>query len=155
MRGHSIVRLGAMTVAATGQDSLAPIVCTDVIEQDDMLARSLFFEGDGRGDRVARRDGLHKLKFLAEVDCSRPRRLRAEDRGDQRARPHPVGNDVPELVGGSKSCIQMCRIDVAGDRGEGIDVVPPDDAEAGAIAARGASPPAGRPPLRPIGFIAR
>lgn len=117
------------------EHDLAALVGAARVEQHDPPLRPLLARRDRDGDRVARRDRLQEPQLLAEIDRAGARQPGAEHGRDQRRGPHAMGDDMAELVGRGEGGVEMRRVDVAGDGGEEVDVVAPDDAhQRGALA---------------------
>ena len=107
---------GALVIAVT------PLLDPRAIAALLDLANELF---DQASDSILIADmhGSAEFEALREIDASRPRQLGAEHGGEQARSQEAVGDALLENGAGGEIVVQMDGIDVAGDIGEGEDVV--------------------------------
>ena len=75
--------------------------------------------------RFAQSDRAAEVQRLIEVDRAGSGQFGPKQRGNQRAAPHPVGDDLVEQIGLGVGLVDMGGIDVPGHDGEKLDVFAP------------------------------
>ena len=93
------------------------------VEDDVLVVVEFLLARDLDGDGVADLYRAREAQRLADVDRARPGKLGAEHRGDERAAPHAVRDDLVEHGGVRVLGIHMRRVDVARHDGEELDVL--------------------------------
>ena len=101
---------------------LSVLIGDAALQQDGFVLRLLLFHRDADHDRVADHNGTEEGERLAAINRSRSGKFRAQHRGDQRAAPHAVGDDVVEQIVAGEFRVGVDRIDVARHGREDLDV---------------------------------
>jgi hypothetical protein len=102
--------------------SLAVLVGAIALEDQAMPFLVPGLDGDRNRERVTDSNRLMKLQRLAGIDRARPGQAGAEHRRDERRAPHAVRNDALEPGRRGELGVDVLRVDVAGHRGEELDV---------------------------------
>jgi hypothetical protein len=110
------------------QDGFAILIGADGFQPDEAFLVLLLQHGHGRGDGVARKNRLGEGDGLAEIDAAGTGQGGAQNGGDQRRRPHAMGNRLAEDVLRRELGIEMGRVHIAGNEGEQFDVILGDGA---------------------------
>ena len=105
-------------------DDLQPVLVDALtVEQQVVVVLEALGTGDGDGERVTNGDRTPELEGLAHVNGARPRKLGAENGGNQHAAPHGVADHLAELAGSGKLRVHVGRVNVARHHREQVDVL--------------------------------
>jgi hypothetical protein len=104
------------------QHALALLVDHRTVEFDAFFLVVLARHGHRHGERVANAHRLGEMQHLLQINGAGARKLRAQQRRDECAAPHAVGDDaVKQRVVGVFG-VEVGRVGVARDGGKGLDV---------------------------------
>jgi hypothetical protein len=124
-QGHAraLDLLGGRHHLGRAVDDLQPVLVDALaIEQQVVVVLEALGTGDGDGEGVANGDGAPELEGLAHIDGARPRKLGAENGGNQHAAPHGVADHLAELAGAGKLRVHVGGVDVARHHRKKVDV---------------------------------